>query len=82
MVDMRLAYALFQRLKPGAQLLMLGDPDQLPSVGAGNVLRELIRCELIPGAVLDSVVRQAENSRIYLNSDAVTHHETHLLFGE
>lgn len=43
MVDMRLAYALFQRIKPGAQLLMVGDPDQLPSVGAGNVLRELIR---------------------------------------
>ncbi len=82
MVDMRLAYALFQRLKPGAQLLMVGDPDQLPSVGAGNVLRELIRCELIPVAVLDTVFRQAENSRIYLNAYAVNHNDTHLLFGE
>ena len=33
MVDMRLAYALFQRLKPGAQLILVGDPDQLPSDG-------------------------------------------------
>lgn len=82
MVDMRLAYALFQRIKPGAQLLMVGDPDQLPSVGAGNVLRELIRCELIPVAILDTVFRQAENSRIYLNAYAVNHNDTHLQFGD
>lgn len=47
MVDMKLAYALFERLKPGAQLVLVGDPDQLPSVGAGNVLRELIRSSLV-----------------------------------
>lgn len=82
MVDMRLAYALFQRIKPGAQLLMVGDPDQLPSVGAGNVLRELIRCGLIPVAVLDTVFRQAENSRIYLNAYAVNHNDTHLQYGD
>ena len=82
MVDMRLAYALFDRLKPGAKLLLVGDPDQLPSVGAGNVLRELIRSELIPTAVLDTVFRQAANSRIALNAYAVNHDDTHLLFGD
>ena len=82
MVDMRLAYALFDRLKPGAQIIMVGDPDQLPSVGAGNVLREFLRCELIPTAVLQSVFRQAANSNIYLNAQAINQNDTHLLFGD
>ena len=64
MVDMRLAYILLERIKPGAQLLIVGDADQLPSVGAGNVLREMIRSEKVPTAVLDTIFRQASNSRI------------------
>jgi len=51
-------------------------------VGAGNVLRELIRCGLIPTAVLDTVFRQARNSRITLNAHAVNHGDTRLQFGE
>lgn len=60
----QILYALFKRLKPGAQLIIVGDADQLPSVGAGNVLHELIRCDRIPVAFLDTVFRQASNSRI------------------
>lgn len=82
MVDMRLAYALFQRLKPGVQLILVGDPDQLPSVGPGNVLREMIRSQKIPTAVLDIVFRQASNSRIALNAQAVNHNDTRLLYGD
>ena len=82
MVDMRLAYALFVRLKPGAQLIMVGDPDQLPSVGPGNVLREMIRSQMIPTAILDIVFRQASNSLIAMNAQAVNHNNTHLLYGE
>lgn len=82
MVDMRMTYALFQRLKPGVQILFVGDPDQLPSVGAGNVLRELLRCNVIPTAVLDTVFRQASNSRIYLNAHAVNNNDTHLIYGD
>ena len=82
MVDMRLAYALFTRLKPGVQLIMVGDPDQLPSVGAGNVLREFIRSGLIPVAMLDTVFRQAANSRIISNAYAVNHNDTHLRYGD
>lgn len=48
MVDMRLAYILLDRIKSGAQLIIVGDADQLPSVGAGNVLREMIRSEKVP----------------------------------
>ena len=81
MVDMRLAYALFERLKPGAQLVLVGDPDQLPSVGPGNVLREMIRSQMIPTAVLDIVFRQASNSRIALNAQAVNHNDTRLQYG-
>lgn len=81
MVDMRLAYALFSRLKPGAQIIMVGDPDQLPSVGAGNVLRELIRSDLIPISKLEIVFRQASNSRIALNAHLINTNETNLLYG-
>lgn len=80
-VNMRLAYALFERLKPGAQLVLVGDPDQLPSVGPGNVLREMIRSQMIPTAVLDIVFRQASNSRIALNAQAVNHNDTRLQYG-
>ena len=82
MVDMRLAYALFERLKPGVKLLFVGDPDQLPAVGPGNVLREMIRSEMVPTAVLDTVFRQANNSRIALNAYAVNHNDTHLQYGD
>lgn len=81
MVDMRLAYALFSRLKPGAQIILVGDPDQLPSVGAGNVLRELIRSDLVPISTLDIVFRQATNSRIALNAHLINTNETSLLYG-
>lgn len=82
MVDMRLAYALFERLKPGVKLLFVGDPDQLPAVGPGNVLREMIRSQMVPTAVLDTVFRQANNSRIALNAYAVNHNDTHLQYGD
>lgn len=82
MVDMYLAYALFARLKPETQLVLVGDPDQLPSVGPGNVLRELIRSKMVPTAILDTVFRQAKNSRIALNAQAVNHDDTHLLRGD
>lgn len=82
MVDMRLAYILLERFKPGAQLLIVGDADQLPSVGAGNVLREMIRSEKVPTAVLDTIFRQASNSRIIVNAHAINHNDTHLQYGD
>ena len=82
MVDMRLAYILLERIKPGDQLLIVGDADQLPSVGAGNVLREMIRSEKVPTAVLDTIFRQASNSRIIVNAHAINHNDTHLQYGD
>lgn len=55
MVDMWLADKFFSRIKDGARIVLVGDPDQLPSVGAGNVFRELIDCKLVPVTVLDQI---------------------------
>ena len=75
------AFQLLERIKPGAQFIIVGDADQLPSVGAGNVLREMIRSEKVPIAVLDTVFRQASNSRIIANAHAINHNDTHLQYG-
>ena len=71
MIDMRLAAELFCRVKRGAHLLLVGDPDQLPSVGPGNVLRELLRCRLIPAVHLDIAYRQKDANRIALNAHRI-----------
>lgn len=68
MADMYLAMELFTHLQPTTQLVLLGDPDQLPSVGAGNVLREFLRSRLIPFVRLDMIFRQSQGSSIPLNA--------------
>lgn len=64
MLDMDLAGALFAAVPEGARVLLVGDVDQLPPVGAGDVLRDLIASERVPVARLDAVFRQASGSRI------------------
>ncbi|MDA8990348.1 ATP-dependent RecD-like DNA helicase [Opitutales bacterium] len=64
MLDLRLAAALIRSLPPKAHLLLVGDADQLPSVGSGNVLKDLIECELFKITRLAVTFRQAENSGI------------------
>ena len=71
MIDMRLVAELFRRIETDTQLLLVGDLDQLPSVGPGNVLRELLRCGLIPTVHLDIAYRQKNASRIALNAHTV-----------
>lgn len=71
MVDLQLMRALLAALRPGTRLVMVGDPDQLPSVGAGNVFGDLIRSEIIPVIALREVFRQAEESAIIRNAHAV-----------
>lgn len=82
MLDMQLAYYLFEALASGTKVLFVGDVDQLPSVGAGNVLSELIGCGLVPVTVLDTVFRQQNTSRIALNAHAIKNGDTKLLYGE
>lgn len=82
MMDMWLASILFSRIKSGARLVLVGDVDQLPSVGPGNVFKELIDSGIIPVTVLDVFFRQAKESRIILNAERMNRNQTRLLYGE
>ena len=63
MLDLKLFYSLLQALKPSAHLLLVGDPDQLPSVGAGNVLRDVIDSDIAPVTRLTKIHRQEAGSQ-------------------
>jgi exodeoxyribonuclease V alpha subunit len=64
MLDLFLAHSLLKAIAPGTSLLLVGDVDQLPSVGAGKVLKDLIESERIPVVRLTQVFRQAASSAI------------------
>ena len=81
MVDMKLAATLFSRLKSGCRLILVGDADQLPSVGPGNVFRELIDSGRLPVTVLDKSYRQQGDSLIITNADLINAGSTRLQFG-
>lgn len=68
MVDISLFSSLLNALPLGCRLVMVGDSDQLPAVGAGNVLHDLIRSETLPVVELKKVFRQAMKSRIVTNA--------------
>lgn len=82
MVDMWLANKFFSRIKEGARIVLVGDPDQLPSVGAGNVFRELIDCGLITVTVLDQIFRQSKDSLIAYNAIFINEGNTKLYYGQ
>lgn len=71
MVDLNLFNILLQALKPGTTLIMVGDKDQLPSVGAGNVLADIISSGLVPMVNLDEVFRQEKESLIIINAHLI-----------
>ncbi|RYZ47811.1 MAG: DUF2075 domain-containing protein, partial [Proteobacteria bacterium] len=64
MLDVHLAAALMRSLKPNGQIIFIGDVDQLPSVGPGNVLRDLIESQVVPFTKLSQIFRQAAGSAI------------------
>ena len=68
MIDMFLFKALLDSLKPGSSLILVGDPDQLPSVGAGNILADLISCPAIPCVRLKYIFRQENEGTIAANA--------------
>ena len=71
MVDLTLFDALLRALRPGTRLVLVGDADQLPSVGAGNVFSDLIRSGKVETVFLREVFRQASASAIIRNAHAV-----------
>ena len=71
MVDLQLMTALLRALKPKCRLILVGDPDQLPSVGAGNLFADLIRSGRVETVRLTEIFRQASQSLIVMNAHAV-----------
>ena len=71
MVDLPLMASLLKALKPGCRLLLVGDPDQLPPVGPGNVFSDLIRSGMVQTVRLTQIFRQAQKSLIVMNAHAV-----------
>ncbi len=71
MLDLSLTAALIRAMKRGSRLVLIGDSDQLPSVGAGNVLSDLIESERIKTVRLTEVFRQSEESLIITNAHRI-----------
>jgi exodeoxyribonuclease V alpha subunit len=71
MLDLLLANHLLKALHPATHLLLVGDTDQLPSVGAGNVLRDVIDSGQVPVVCLDLIFRQAQDSLIVTNAHRI-----------
>ena len=75
MLDLQLAASLLRALPQGCRLLLVGDPDQLPAVGAGNLFSDLIRSGVVQTVRLTEIFRQAQESLIVMNAHAVNHGE-------
>jgi exodeoxyribonuclease V alpha subunit len=81
MVDQELFYRLLDALHPSTMLVLVGDDCQLPSVGPGNVLRELLSCKNIPNVRLTHIFRQAQQSDIVQASHSIQRGEDLVLEG-
>ena len=82
MVDLILFYNLLKAIESGTRLIVVGDVDQLPSVGPGSVLRDLIQSEAVPTVRLNVIFRQAEESLIIANAHKINKGEFPLLSKE
>ena len=71
MVDIMLMSALLNAIRPGSRLILVGDADQLPSVGPGNVFSDIIRSGVVPTVKLTHIYRQSDESRIIKNAHMI-----------
>ena len=79
MVDVRLMRSLLRAILPGTRLILVGDSDQLPSVGAGNVLSDILDSDAVPSVRLTDIFRQDESSMIVLNAHRINNGEMPVL---
>ena len=79
MIDILLMNSLVKAIIPGTRLILVGDVDQLPSVGAGNVLNDIIQSGVVKVVKLDEIFRQAEESMIVVNAHRINKGEQPLL---
>ncbi|HBE9571651.1 TPA: ATP-dependent RecD-like DNA helicase [Clostridioides difficile] len=75
MVDIILMYNLLRAIKLGTRVILVGDSDQLPSVGAGNVLKDMINSNIINVVKLNEIFRQAQESMIIVNAHKINNGE-------
>lgn len=75
MVDINLLQALLKAIMPGTRLILVGDVDQLPSVGPGQVLKDIMAAEVFPTIVLKKIFRQAQESDIVVNAHKINRGE-------
>jgi exodeoxyribonuclease V alpha subunit len=75
MIDTLLMNSLINAVTPNTTLVLVGDIDQLPSVGPGNILHDLIKSDKIPTAMLTKIFRQAEESKIVVNAHKINRGE-------
>ncbi len=80
MVDVYLASALMESLHPRTQLVIIGDVDQLPSVGPGSVLSEMIDSGMVPVSRLKKIYRQKNGSKVALNASKIKNGDENLEF--
>ncbi len=71
MVDVSLMYALLKAIAPGTRLIIVGDVHQLPSVGAGNVLKDILSSDRFSAVTLEKIFRQAQESDIVVNAHKI-----------
>ena len=79
MIDLMLMRSLLRAVSPGTRLILVGDADQLPSVGAGTVLGDILASGAVPCARLTDIYRQSETSRIVMNAHLINRGEMPLL---
>ena len=79
MVDLPLMNALLTAIVPGTRLILVGDCNQLPSVGPGSILKDLIASECFPVVMLTRIFRQAQESDIVVNAHKINRGEPVLL---
>ena len=81
MIDIELAASLLEAVPPTCRLILVGDADQLPSVGPGNVLRDVIASGALPVVRLERIFRQSQRSLIVVNAHRINHGDMPVLPG-
>lgn len=71
MLDIFITYSLLKAISYGTKIILVGDKDQLPSVGAGNVLADILQSDVVPFVMLNQIFRQAQTSQIVVNAHKI-----------
>lgn len=82
MCDIGIIYRLFQKINSDTQIFFIGDPNQLESVGSGNVLSDMIASHRVPVVKLQFIYRQAKDSNIIMNADRILNGNQRLTVGD